>query len=150
MYEEYDQDTTTSSDYTAMYKIPHQVFEEFCRLDLQQKQQSLQNQFQPRFTTQTQINRSMISQDEQSSKKSRAFRFKQYFINEVERILSSRHHIFDPDLKRVRIVDAVFAYQNSDLIKLLQKRGEYIIKSQNKELIEIEHKIQDYVKTHEN
>jgi hypothetical protein len=46
-------------------------------------------------------------------KKSRAFRFKEYFINEIERVLSERPAVIpNCDVPRIKIVDAVFAFKN--------------------------------------
>ena len=55
------------------------------------------------------------------------FRFKLYLINEVEKILTARPYVFDDSIKRVKIVDAVFAFKNSTFIKLLKDRGTAII-----------------------
>jgi hypothetical protein len=51
----------------------------------------------------------------------------------------------DPDLKRVKIVDIVFAFKNRHLLQLLMKRGDYIIENHNKELIHMEKNIQNYI-----
>ena len=75
----------------------------------------------------------------EEAKHSRAYRFKEYFIAEIEKILSARPKVTRD--QRVKIVDAVFAFKNSSLIRLLLQRGKFIMNSKNKELIEIEREI---------
>lgn len=72
---------------------------------------------------------------------SRAFRFKEYLISEIEKILQERPACINDDVKRIKIVDIIFAFKNCMLVKDLMKRGEYIMNSKNRELIEIERKI---------
>lgn len=69
---------------------------------------------------------------------SRAFRFKEYLINEIEKILAKRPYCIDDTVQRIKIVDAVFAFKSCILIKDLMKRGQYITNSKNKELIGLE------------
>jgi hypothetical protein len=50
---------------------------------------------------------------------SRAYRFKQYYIEEIEKILSARPAVIDNKIKRIKIVDVIFAFKNSMLLKKL-------------------------------
>jgi hypothetical protein len=58
------------------------------------------------------------------AKFSRAYRFKEWFINEIETILSNRPKVIaESDVEHVKVVDAIFAFKNSSLVSKLIKRG---------------------------
>mmetsp|Transcript_14121 Transcript_14121/g.10181 ORF Transcript_14121/g.10181 Transcript_14121/m.10181 type:complete len:181 (+) Transcript_14121:1108-1650(+) len=128
-YEQYDQDTTTASDYTVQYKIHPEIYRQFLKADSERQAAALQQQFEAKYTTQSLIHQTTMFDREE--KTSRAFRFKEYFTNEVEQILSEQpEQIKGTDIKRVKIAEVVFAYKNGNLIKLLEKRGASIINAQ--------------------
>jgi hypothetical protein len=54
--------------------------------------------------------------------------------------LTERPAIIDNKHKTIKIVDVIFAFKNCMLMRDLIKRGKFIMKSDNKNLIEIEHK----------
>jgi hypothetical protein len=71
------------------------------------------------------IRHTMSNYLSRTSNESRAFRFKKYLIENLEEILSKRPHVIE-ELARIKIVDAVFAFKNSELTKMLVKRGKLI------------------------
>lgn len=48
---------------------------------------------------------------------SRAFRFKEYLIHEIEKILQDRPTCIDDTITRIKIVDVIFAFKNSILVR---------------------------------
>lgn len=50
---------------------------------------------------------------------SKMYRFKEYFINEIESILNELPQKTSSIVEKVKIVDAVFTFQNSELLKKL-------------------------------
>lgn len=75
--------TTTTSDYTVLYKIPYSVYVSFMKKDSEMLKKALGEQFEGRFETKT------VSSLEYDLKQSRVFRFKQHMIKDFEAILST-------------------------------------------------------------
>lgn len=87
----------------------------------------------------SELRKTLMSSLQKEIATSRAFRFKEYLISEIEKILASRPACIDDAVQRIKIVDVIFAFKNSMMINTLIKRGSFIMNSKNKELIEIEH-----------
>ena len=49
-------------------------------------------------------------------------------------------------MQTVKIVDAVFTFKNTELIKMLKKRGKFIKYNMNRELAQIDIQIQNYLR----
>jgi hypothetical protein len=114
-----------------------------------ERQRSLIEKYQPRYTS-VSYNGSKVVFTDNQEKKSRAFRFKEYFINEIERVLTERPEVIpNSDVPRIKIVDAVFAFKNQHLMTLLKQRGSYLIRSQMDKLDQIDKTITQYLKDNE-
>jgi hypothetical protein len=101
-YEEWDKDTITTSDFTVQCKIPQKLYDDFCSLDdLQPKASTFETQETKLERRKTLIKQNSLERTTtvldnihthffsgSDKKTSRAFRFKQYFINEIEKQLS--------------------------------------------------------------
>ena len=72
---------------------------------------------------------------------SRAYRFKRWFISELEKILTDRPAVIDDKIKDIKIVDVTFAFKSSMIIRDLITRGSHLMKSNHKKVEEIEAKI---------
>jgi hypothetical protein len=46
--------------------------------------------------------------------------------------------IADPKIKRVKIVDCVFSFKNSELMKMMIERGQLIVNDKKEELDKLE------------
>ena len=77
---------------------------------------------------------------------SRAYRFKKWFISELETILTDRPAIVDDKLPKIKIVDVTFAFKSNMLIRDLIKRGNNLMNSNDKKLNEIESKLEQKLK----
>lgn len=84
-------------------------------------------------------------------KTSRVFRFKEFFIKEMERMLSGRPEIpeITQKITRAKIVDVVFAFKNSELIKMLIKRGQLIVNGNKDKLEKLEAEIDEWMVNHQ-
>jgi hypothetical protein len=119
-YEEWDQLTKTTSDYTVEYKIPSEIFENFCKADKIEMLKKLMNTGGTYDIEQTlsdvgSIRNTLGNQVSKNAIESRVFRFKQYLIEKLEEILSKRPCVNDKDMTRIKIVDAIFSFKSSEL-----------------------------------
>jgi len=76
---------------------------------------------------------------------SRAYRFKTFFINHLEKILTERPMVADDGVKTIKIVDAVFAFKNSELTRMLAARGKHIISAESEKQIKLDLEIKKYI-----
>ncbi len=58
---------------------------------------------------------------------SKTWRFKNWFLREIEKILNARPQVTPNRNDNIKIVDSVFAFKNSILIKKLIARGKHIV-----------------------
>ncbi len=159
-YEEWDQATTTSSDFTVECKIPEKAYRDFCKWDDDQQlnrkkaeeRKRLAAEMKPPFETQSNISGQFSERESDARKQyydnvdnSQVMRFKLYFISEMERILKTRPHVHDAKAK-IRIVDAVIAFKNANLVRMLMDRGQAIIGNNTEKELNINRQITQYIK----
>jgi hypothetical protein len=71
-----------------------------------------------------------------------------YLIDHIEEILSQRPCIMDESVKRIKVVDIIFAFRATMLYRDLIQRGRYILAQNNSQLIKIENRINEKIKQH--
>ncbi|TNV85819.1 hypothetical protein FGO68_gene5047 [Halteria grandinella] len=147
-FEQWDKDTVTTSDYTVACTIDRGIFEEFSKREKRERQFAGQNEntSEPKLEgKQTLFMRMHSHFFNNDVKESRIYRFKEYFTNEIEQILNQQPQRTQQAIKRVKIVDTVFAFSNSDLLNMLKMRGKYIKYNMNRELAKLDIDLGKYV-----
>jgi len=146
--------TTTTSDYTVECKVSKEVFEAFKKEDAKMgvqcsyvETQSVKSIIKEgEIDNRSSLRNTLAINNSKEFLESRAYRFKKWFINELEGILTDRPAIVDDKLPKIKIVDVTFAFKSNMLIRDLIKRGNNLMNSNNKKLNEIESKIEKKLK----
>ncbi|CDW91332.1 UNKNOWN [Stylonychia lemnae] len=144
-YEEWDLATTTTSDYTVEFKIHKEMFDAFCQKDKELRAKltlTEENDILERQNFKGSLFRDTLKRNKSNIlNSSRIFRFKEHLINEIEQILAMRPACVDPEIKRIKIVDVVFAFKSSVIIRKLMDRGTYIMSSEQDKIIKVEQEL---------
>ena len=161
-YEEWDQATTTTSDFTVVCKVTPEILEEFNRLDKQwlediqiEEQKDDDGTYLARYTSYvSKASREGTLSDKaldpnklkfNNANGSKTWRFKNFFLRSIERILEQRPKVTKHVEQNVKIVDAVFAFKNVPLIKKLMSRGSAIVKGDDELKQKIEKEVDELI-----
>ena len=134
---QYDQMTTTSSDYTVELKLNPEIYKDFELYDAQARFRRSHQDFSdlegtpknltpknltPRrgLAKSTSRRRVALFFKTAALNPSKLFRFKLYLMNEIERILTARPYVIDDSINKIKIFDIVFGFKNKTLLQMLE------------------------------
>jgi len=130
-YEEWDNQTTTISDYTVMYRIPEQLYHNFT-VDV-------------KLDTQTQEYRD-IEESSEFERKSMLYLFQNHLKRKIEQELLKLDFVLTDNNDLIRISEINFKFEDTEVLKLLIKRGKALNSNNTSKAKKIEDEIKQYLR----
>jgi hypothetical protein len=129
-YEEWDQETTTISDYTVKYDVPSSLYDEFARLH---EENSDRNSSNSDVSTQYEAD-------------STVYAFQKKLKEEIEDKLYYMEPVTKDPRGIVTVSEINFIFENTDIINMLMSRGAALNSNNDEKAKKIEKKIKDYLR----